>query len=77
MPQVGERPRDGVGYSRIQYLRITTVGSATAGACSNCRSPPDNEFATHRPGPEIDLTRAVWNPKRERPAERGVLETLA
>ena len=48
MPQVGERPRDGVGSSRIQYLRITTVGSGTAGTRSNSRSPPDYEFATDR-----------------------------
>jgi len=46
MPQVGERPRDGVGSSRIQHLRITTVGSGTAGTRSNSRSPPDYEFAT-------------------------------
>ena len=28
---------------------ITAVGSGTAGACSNSRSPPDYEFATDRP----------------------------
>lgn len=27
---------------------LTTVGSGTAGACSNSRSPPDYEFATDR-----------------------------